>query len=83
MRIWIPILITILLIVVLLSPLFNLHEIHGVASPKLYMQHFFFDFIAGLGGYWSSSFCKHWHHKVTLFLLIDVVSTLALVTLVG
>lgn len=83
MRVWFPIITSLLLVAGLFSPLFNLNEIHGIASPKTYADHFYFDMIAGLGGYWSSSYCKHWYHKIPLFLFIDVLSTLALVTLVG
>ncbi len=57
--------------------------ISTASAPRLYGQHFYFDFIAGLGGYWASSFCQHWYHRVPLFILIDGLTTLALVTLVG
>lgn len=82
-RMWLPILVGLLLTVGLLSPLFNLSELHGVASPRLYAQHFYFDFIAGLGGYWAGGYCKHWYHRIPLFILIDVLTTFALVTIVG
>jgi hypothetical protein len=81
-RAWIPMLVLVLIAGGLFSPLFDLSHIHGF-STKLYVQHFYFDFIAGLGGYWASSFCQHWYHRVPLFVLIDALTTLALVTVVG
>lgn len=81
-RVWLPVWLLGLLAAGLFSPLFDLSQIHGF-SAKLYTQHFYFDFIAGLGGYWASSFCQHWYHRVPLFLLIDGLTTLALVTIVG
>lgn len=83
LRVWFPILTVVLLLLGLLSPLFDLSQVHGITSPKLYAQHFYFDFIAGLGGYWAATFCKHWYHRVPLFILIDVLTTFALVTLIG
>jgi hypothetical protein len=83
MRVWLPIIVITLAIAGLFSPLFNLQEIHGVANPRVYVDHFYFDFLSGLGGFWASSYCSHWYHRIALFLFIDVVSTLALVTLVG
>jgi hypothetical protein len=82
LRVWLPVALLVLLFVGLLSPLFDLSQIHGF-SFRAYGQHFYFDFIAGLGGYWASSFCQHWYHRVPLFILIDGLTTLALVTLVG
>ena len=82
LRAWLPIMLLGLLLAGLLSPLFDLSNIHGF-SLKAYGQHFYFDFIAGLGGYWASSFCQHWYHRVPLFIAIDGLTTLALVTLVG
>lgn len=81
-RVWLPVVLALLLVVGLLSPLFDLTNLHGF-SAKVYAQHFYFDFIAGLGGYWASTFCQHWYHRVPLFILIDAVTTLALVTIVG
>lgn len=83
MRFWIPFVMIALLVAGLFSPLFDLNAIHGVANPKLYAQHMYFEFIAGLGGFWSSTFCKHMWHRVTLFVALDLLATLALVTLVG
>ncbi len=80
---WMPILIAILLIGGLFSPLFDLNQIHGVSSVRLYAQHFYFDFLAGLGGYWAATFCSHWYHRIPLFIFIDVLTTFALVTLIG
>jgi hypothetical protein len=82
LRVWLPFVLVLLLVVGLFSPLFDLSHIHGFSS-KIYAQHFYFDFIAGLGGYWASTFCQHWYHRVPLFILIDAVTTLALVTIVG
>ena len=82
LRVWLPIWLLVLLAAGLFSPLFDLSQIHGF-SAKVYTQHFYFDFIAGLGGYWASSFCQHWYHRVPLFVLIDGMTTLALVTIVG
>lgn len=81
-RTWLPFAMLGLLAAGLFSPLFDLNHIHGF-SARAYGQHFYFDFIAGLGGYWASSFCQHWYHRVPLFVLIDGLTTLALVTLVG
>jgi len=81
-RVWLPLAMLALLLGGLFSPLFDLNHIHGF-SPKTYTQHFYFDFIAGLGGYWASSFCQHWYHRIPLFVAIDGLTTLALVTLVG
>ena len=61
----------------------NETQSHPRFSGKVYVQHFYFDFIAGLGGYWASAFCQHWYHRVPLFILIDGLTTLALVTIVG
>jgi|SRR5437588_10026355 len=81
-RAWLPVALVGLLAVGLFSPLFDLTNLHAF-SAKVYAQHFYFDFIAGLGGYWASTFCTHWYHRVPLFILIDAVTTLALVTIVG
>ena len=81
-RVWLPMVLVLLLVGGLFSPLFNLSQLHGF-SLRTYGQHFYFDFIAGLGGYWASSFCSHWYHRVPLFIAIDGLTTLALVTLVG
>jgi len=82
LRAWLPIVTVLLLVGGLLSPLFDLSAIHGF-SARTYAQHFYFDFIAGLGGLWASTFCSHWYHRVPLFILIDAATTLALVTIVG
>lgn len=83
MRFWIPVGVILVLIGGIFSPLFDLSSIHGVGSVKLYVQHYYFDGIAGLGGYWASTFCEHAWHRIALFLTIDALCTLALVTLVG
>ncbi len=82
LRVWLPLALIVLLCAGLFSPLFDLNQIHGF-SARTYTQHFYFDFIAGLGGYWASTFCQHWYHRVPLFILIDALTTFALVTLVG
>ncbi len=83
MRFWIPITVIGILVGGLFSPLFDLSSIHGVGSVKLYVQHMYFEFIAGLGGYWAATFCKHMWHRIALFMAIDAACTLALVTMVG
>jgi len=82
LRVWVPLMVVLLLLGGIFSPLFDLSHVHGF-SVKTYTQHFYFDFIAGLGGYWASGFCQHWYHRVPLFILIDGLTTFALVTLVG
>jgi hypothetical protein len=82
LRVWLPLVLILLLAAGVFSPLFDLNQIHGF-SAKVYTQHFYFDFIAGLGGYWASTFCQHWYHRIPLFILIDGLTTLALVTIVG
>jgi hypothetical protein len=82
LRVWLPAALIVLLAAGLFSPLFDLSTIHSF-SARVYVQHFYFDFIAGLGGYWASAFCQHWYHRVPLFILIDGLTTLALVTIVG
>jgi hypothetical protein len=78
-----PTIIALLVVVGLLSPLFDLHHIHGFPGAKLYTQHLFFDGIADAGGFYASSFCKHWYHKVPIAVGFALISTFALVTLVG
>ena len=78
-----PIGIALLAIVGILSPLFDLHQVHGLPSTKLYTQHLFFDSIADAGGYWASTFCKHWYHRIPVAIGFALLSTLTLVTLVG
>lgn len=82
LRLWVPMMVVVLLVAGIFSPLFDLSHVHGF-SLKDYGQHFYFDFIAGLGGYWASGFCQHWYHRVPLFILIDGLTTFALVTLIG
>jgi hypothetical protein len=82
-RAWIPVLVLVLLVAGIFSPLFDLTQIHGVAGPKLYFQHAYFDAIAGLGGYWAATFCEHTWHRILLMVTIDALTTFALVTLIG
>lgn len=65
------------------SPLFNLNDLHGLPSPRLYAQHMYFDGIADAGGFYAATFCKHWYHRIPIAIGIALLSTLALVTLVG
>lgn len=81
-RVWLPFVLLALLAAGLFSPLFDLSNLHGF-SARVYAQHFYFDFIAGLGGYWASTFCQHWYHRIPLFIAIDAMTTFALVTIVG
>lgn len=65
------------------SPLFDLHQIHGIPSAKLYTQHIYFDGIGDAGGYYAATFCSHWYHRVPIAVGIALLTTLALVTLIG
>lgn len=63
------------------STLFLLH-LHGF-DISTYVQHLFFDAIADGGGYYASRFCKHRRHRIAIAVVFALLSTLALVTLVG
>jgi hypothetical protein len=78
-----PALIVIMMVGGIFSPLFNLHHIHGLPTARLLAQHMYFESIAGIGGLYAASFCKHWGHRIFIMILVDLVSTAALVTLVG
>jgi len=65
------------------SPLFDLSTIHGIPSLKLYTQHIYFDGIADAGGFYAATFCNHWYHRIPIAVGIALLTTLALVTLVG
>ncbi len=78
-----PIGIALFAIVGLFSPLFDLSQVHGVPSAKLYTQHLYFDAIGDAGGYWAATFCKHWYHRIPLAVGIALLSTFALVTVIG
>lgn len=78
-----PLALVLLALAGILSPLFDLSHIHGFPGTKLYTQHLFFDGIADAGGFYASTFCKHWYHRVPIAIGFALVSTLALVTLVG
>ena len=78
-----PIVLALLMVAGVLSPLFNLHEIHGIPTAKLYVQHLYFDAIADAGGFYAATFCHHWYHRIPIAIGIALVSTLCLVTLVG
>jgi hypothetical protein len=57
-------------------------HVHGFDLPT-YLKHLFFDGIADAGGYYASRFCTHRWHRVAIAISFALVSTLALVTLVG
>lgn len=78
-----PLVLLLVAVIGIFSPLFNLHEIHGIPSAKLYAQHIYFDGIADAGGFYAATFCKHWYHRIPIAVGIAALSTLALVTLVG
>src|ERR1039458_2970632 len=78
-----PIILALLAVAVVFSPLFDLHHVHGFPGTKLYTQHLFFDGIADAGGFYASTFCKHWYHRLPIAVAFAMVTTLALVTLVG
>lgn len=64
-----------------MSTLFLVHA-HGF-DLVTYIRHLFFDAIADGGGYYASRFCKHTWHRVAIAIVFALVTTLALVTLVG
>lgn len=78
-----PIALVLIALAGIVSPLFDLHHIHGFPGTKLYSQHLFFDGIADAGGFYASTFCKHWYHRIPIAVGFALGSTLALVTLVG
>lgn len=78
-----PVVLAVLAIIGLTSPLFSLHHIHGFPGAKAYSQHLFFESIADAGGFYASTFCKHWYHRLLIAIGFALVSTLILVTLVG
>lgn len=82
-RVLFPLILLMIALIGLASPLFDLHRIHGFPGTKLYSQHLFFDGIADAGGFYASTFCKHWYHKIPIAVSFALLSTLALVTLVG
>lgn len=78
-----PLALAVLAIIGLTSPLFDLQHLHGFPGTKLYSQHLFFDGIADAGGFYASTFCKHWYHRIPIAIAFALGSTLLLVTLVG
>lgn len=64
-----------------MTALFELHA-HGF-DVITFIQHLFFDGIADAGGWYASGFCKHAWHRVTVAVSFALITTLALVTLVG
>jgi hypothetical protein len=73
----------ILALIGIFSPLFDLNHIHGLPSLHLFSAHLFFEGLADAGGYYASTFCKHWYHRVPIAIGFALISTLALTTLVG
>ncbi len=82
-RALIPIGIAVFAVVGIFSPLFDLGSIHGIPSAKLYTQHLYFDTIGDAGGYYAATFCRHWYHRIPIAVGIALLSTLALVTVIG
>lgn len=78
-----PMVIVCIAVIGIRSPLFDLHHIHGFPGAKAYSQHLFWDGIADAGGFYASSFCKHWYHRIPIAIGIALLSTYLLVTLVG
>lgn len=66
-----------------LLTLFDLHHIHHFPGLHAYGGHLYFEAIADAGGFYASTFCKHWYHRVPIAIGFALVSTYALVTLVG
>ena|ERR1700747_2258842 len=83
MKVWFPLAFIVLILGGTLTPLFDLSSIHGIPSIKLYIQHLYWDFTAGLGGYYAATLCKHAWHRWSLMIAIDLFCTLILVTLIG
>jgi hypothetical protein len=82
-KMWFPVVFVLLIVGGAFTPLFDLSSIHGVPTFKLYCQHLYWDFTAGLGGYYAATFCKHAWHRWAIMIAIDLFCTLVLVTLVG
>ena len=78
-----PLVLVLIAVAGIFSPLFNLNELHGVPSLKLYSQHIYFDGIADAGGFYAATFCHHWYHRIPIAVGVALLSTLALVTMVG
>jgi hypothetical protein len=78
-----PIVLTVIAVGGIFSPLFDLNAIHGIPTAKLYVQHIYFDGIADAGGFYAATFCAHWYHKIPIAVGIALLTTLALVTLIG
>jgi hypothetical protein len=78
-----PLILLVVALIGLMSPLFDLHQIHGFPGMKLFSQHLFFDGIADAGGFYASTFCKHWYHRLPIAVGFALGSTFLLVTLVG
>lgn len=82
-RTLLPVGIAVFAIIGVFSPLFDLHTLHGIPSAKLYTQHLYFDAIGDAGGYYAATFCTHWYHRIPIAVGIALLSTLALVTVIG
>lgn len=82
-RIIFPLIALLVVIIGILSPLFDLNHIHGVPSAKLYAQHLYFDGIGDAGGYWAATFCHHWYHRIPIAVGFALLTTFCLITLIG
>jgi hypothetical protein len=48
-----------------------------------YIRHLFFDGLGDAGGYYAATFCVHRWHRVAIAIMCGLLTTLALVILVG
>jgi hypothetical protein len=48
-----------------------------------YVRHLFFDGLGDAGGYYAATFCKHKWHRVGIAIACGLLTTLALVSLIG
>ena len=78
-----PVVLILIALAGIFSPLFDLNAIHGIPTAKLYFQHIYFDGIGDAGGYYAATFCSHWYHRIPIAVGFALLTTLALVTLVG
>jgi hypothetical protein len=78
-----PLVLALIAVAGIFSPLFDLNAIHGIPTAKLYAQHIYFDGIGDAGGYYAATFCGHWYHRIPIAIGFAMLTTLALVTLIG
>lgn len=78
-----PIALCLFVVIGLLSPLFDLHHIHGFPGVKLYSQHLFWDSAIDATGFYAATFCKHWYHRIPIAIGGALIGTYILITLVG